>query len=213
MIELLEAGNDEMLSKFLRAKSVEELLEGKTEESDDIFCLMIQAIKHKSTILIKYLLENNYQVNETDFFGMSTYNYLELYGNKEIRVLLSSNLVTKDDNLDMAYKCLNEARVKPKYPKTIADIEDAHKNTFDNGYLLFAKQNCVCIYCGSKFASSEIIDFTISDKGTALCPFCGIDSVIGEVSGYLLTDKFIEVMYEYFFNNPGNTTKHFETRF
>jgi len=42
---------------------------------------------------------------------------------------------------------------------------------------------CGCSYCLELFPPSDIEDWT-DDDDTALCPKCGIDSVIGSVSGY-----------------------------
>ena len=36
--------------------------------------------------------------------------------------------------------------------------------------------------------------------GTALCPYCGIDSIIGESSGYPITAEFLKSMHERWFN-------------
>jgi acetone carboxylase gamma subunit len=34
---------------------------------------------------------------------------------------------------------------------------------------------------------------------TALCPYCGIDSVIGDKSGFPITKEFLEKMYQHWF--------------
>ena len=54
----------------------------------------------------------------------------------------------------------------------------------------------VCIF----FPPKEIKDW-IKDKNgpTALCPHCGIDAVIGESSGYPITEDFLKEMNEYWF--------------
>jgi predicted Zn-ribbon and HTH transcriptional regulator len=129
-----------------------------------------------------------------------------------MKELLSNCSIKPDDNLDKVYVALKEARANVKSATSIADLKKAHKYTYDNGYLLFAKQECVCIYCGERFSSDEIKEHSYSKTRQALCPICGIDAIVGEVAGYKLTDKFIEAMYEYFFNNAGEYSKHFLTR-
>jgi uncharacterized Zn-finger protein len=208
LINLLEEGNDKKLTKFLKRHTIEDLLKEKDVDSDDEYCLALQAIKYKSSIFLKYLLESNYPVNEIDYFSRSTYNYLELYGTEEINELLKDYQVTPDNHLEEAYKALEQAKKNLKLPTSVKDLQEAHKYTHDNGYLLFAKQDCVCIYCGERFNSSDIVEHYLSDTGQAACPYCGIDAVIGEVSGFKLTDKFIEAMYEYFFNNPDIYSRH-----
>ena len=50
------------------------------------------------------------------------------------------------------------------------------------------------------FTPQEITDW-IEDKSgiTALCPSCGIDSVIGESSGFPITEEFMREMNSYWF--------------
>lgn len=65
----------------------------------------------------------------------------------------------------------------------------------------------VCFYCLSTFAPTEVKEHV--DKGarrgkvppdqTALCPHCGIDSVLGSASGYPLTPEFLKAMHDYWF--------------
>ncbi|MFW5891121.1 MAG: hypothetical protein ACOCUI_02780 [bacterium] len=208
LIKLLEKGNERLLKNFLEKHTIGDLLAGKLDESEDEYCLMLQAIKYKSIMLIEYLLENDYLVNEIDDFGRTTYNYLELYGNDEILSLFCENEIVADDNFLHIKQLLGDARVQKKLPKTIDDLLEAHKYTYNNGHLLFVKQECVCIYCKERFSSDKIFQHTYSQNGTALCPYCWIDSVIGEISGFNLTDNFIEVMNEYFFNNAGYMSNH-----
>ena len=61
---------------------------------------------------------------------------------------------------------------------------------------------CGCFYCLNIFSPNEIEEWLIDDnpadrRGTALCPYCGIDSVIGESSGYPITKEFLQKMYDY----------------
>ncbi len=55
---------------------------------------------------------------------------------------------------------------------------------------------------------SNVLPFSIPGKitewiddpaGTAVCPYCGMDSVIGESSGYPITRKFLQRMQKYYF--------------
>jgi hypothetical protein len=57
---------------------------------------------------------------------------------------------------------------------------------------------CGCFYCLGFFLPSEIQIWTDDDE-TALCPKCGIDSVIGSVSGYPIEREFIKKMHDYWF--------------
>ena len=85
---------------------------------------------------------------------------------------------------------------------------DAHKYTYANELELKTPQTCVCIYCQTTFDSMEIQDYTNDYPGTALCPYCGIDTVIGEYSGYHLDDTFKQDMYDYFFSKEDSISNH-----
>ena len=82
---------------------------------------------------------------------------------------------------------------------------------FCNGHMkqLKADKVCGCVFCGKIYSPSEIENWLISDndcdrEGTAFCPYCGIDCVIGESSGYPITEEFLYEMHQQWFscNNP-----------
>lgn len=62
---------------------------------------------------------------------------------------------------------------------------------------------CGCFYCLAIYPPSEIQEWVDQDeKGigtTALCPKCGIDSVIGSKSGYPITQGFLAGMKNVWF--------------
>ena len=58
---------------------------------------------------------------------------------------------------------------------------------------------CGCFYCLDVFAPDEITDW-IAQEGTALCPRCGIDAVIGDLSGFPVGRRaFLQVMHSQWF--------------
>lgn len=64
---------------------------------------------------------------------------------------------------------------------------------------------CGCFCCGKVFSPSEITEWIIMDNhcdrlGTAVCPHCGVDSVIGESSGYPITEDFMRAMNKIWFD-------------
>lgn len=97
----------------------------------------------------------------------------------------------------------------------MTDYIEAHKFCTRNGGKLKEDKICGCFYCLSVFSPSEIKEWINErpaqsepsivgeaiDDGhkTALCPYCGIDSVIGESSGYPITKEFLEKMKDYWF--------------
>ena len=58
---------------------------------------------------------------------------------------------------------------------------------------------CGCFYCLEIFNPEEITEW-VDRNETALCPFCGIDSVIGESSGFPITKEFLEEMRRKWFD-------------
>ena len=77
-----------------------------------------------------------------------------------------------------------------------------HKHSFMNREEVNRSKNCGCFYCETIFPTDVMDpeeDFT--DWGaTALCPYCGIDSVIGDASGIPLTKEMLHEMDVYFFS-------------
>jgi len=75
----------------------------------------------------------------------------------------------------------------------------AHKYSSNHMPQLKKDKLCGCFYCLRIFDPAEIEDWIIDDNpidkhGTAICPYCGIDSVIGESSGFPLTTEFLQRM-------------------
>ena len=75
----------------------------------------------------------------------------------------------------------------------------AHKFSFRNRALLEKDSLCGCFNCKKTFSPDQILDWLDEDE-TALCPFCYIDSVIGESSGFPITEEFLEGMRRYYFS-------------
>jgi hypothetical protein len=76
----------------------------------------------------------------------------------------------------------------------------AHDFCNNNRKQLEKDQMCGCFYCLEIFHSTEIKKWIGLDyNDTALCPYCEIDSVIGESSGFPITIEFLEEMCEKWF--------------
>ncbi len=84
------------------------------------------------------------------------------------------------------------------------DLKLAHRFSANHKPELEKDRICGCFYCLSIFNPSEInswifADNSIDKRGTAICPHCGIDSVIGESSGFPITKEFLREMRDYWF--------------
>lgn len=79
------------------------------------------------------------------------------------------------------------------------EIVKAHKFSANNKSDLLKDKKCGCFYCLEIFNPNEIKEWIDDISGTAMCPYCGIDSVIGESSGFPITTDFLKKMQEYWF--------------
>jgi hypothetical protein len=77
-------------------------------------------------------------------------------------------------------------------------FDSPHRHSACNRKEIEASQVCGCFYCQQIFSPSEITEWheetsgeysTRPDPWTAMCPKCGIDSVIGDASGFPVADK------------------------
>ena len=74
----------------------------------------------------------------------------------------------------------------------------AHKQSSFHRKSLKQEQVCGCFHCGKLFSSKKIEDWY--DKGqTACCPYCMIDSVVGESCGFEITEEFVLAMEDHWF--------------
>ena len=82
-------------------------------------------------------------------------------------------------------------------------LQEAHKHSAAHRDEITKSDKCGCFYCKKVFPSTEIrewIDEDVSSVGqTALCPQCGVDSVIGDKSGLPLTPHFFSEMHRFWF--------------
>jgi hypothetical protein len=78
----------------------------------------------------------------------------------------------------------------------------AHQHASHHREEVLTSAQCGCFYCGTIFPPGEIEDWTDEWEGigqTALCPYCGIDSVISTGSSYPITSEFLAQMHAYWF--------------
>jgi hypothetical protein len=86
---------------------------------------------------------------------------------------------------------------------------EAHPHSAKHRTEILSSEICGCFYCLALFQPNEIKDWIdeVSEKETeingcgqtALCPNCGIDSVIGSKSGYPINLEFLQIMHNYWF--------------
>ena len=79
------------------------------------------------------------------------------------------------------------------------DLFLAHKKSMNNKPFLQNDTVCGCFYCLKIYSPKEITEWVEDTDGTALCPYCGIDSVVGESAGYPITEEFLTQMNKQWF--------------
>ncbi|MGH1572717.1 cytoplasmic protein [Methylobacterium sp. P31] len=62
-------------------------------------------------------------------------------------------------------------------------LRAAHRHSTRHADEVRSSVLCGCVFCLEVFAPDEITGW-IAEDGTALCPWCGIDAVIGGLSSY-----------------------------
>lgn len=80
----------------------------------------------------------------------------------------------------------------------LSDLVTAHKSSSNHRKLLSESENCGCFYCLEIFPYEHIEDWC-DEANTALCPNCGIDSVIGSASNFPINQVFLSAMQKYWF--------------
>lgn len=87
------------------------------------------------------------------------------------------------------------------------DVKGAHTHSSDHRAELFQSELCGCFHCAETFPADAIAEWTDAVDGvgvTALCPECGIDSVIGSASGYPIERWFLLQMRARWFGITGD---------
>ena len=83
------------------------------------------------------------------------------------------------------------------------DVREAHAHSSNHRVEIAQSTLCGCFYCGSRFSPAEIVEWVHEDPDgrgqTALCPKCGIDSVISDKSGFDPSPAFLARMKAYWF--------------
>lgn len=163
--------------------------------SEEIFreklFLRIQAITGQRLELGKDIFVEKFSHGGLSSGGVS-YNF---WTNTAIPLLIT--------RLEMANKELqnqyNYDEVVDPYKKELEqDCVNAHKHSSNHKEKLQKDKRCGCFYCLRIFSPQDI-DQWLDIEGTAICPYCGVDSIIGESSGYPITHEFLLKMKKYWF--------------
>jgi hypothetical protein len=83
------------------------------------------------------------------------------------------------------------------------EIREAHRRSIHHRAEIETSDLCGCFHCRAHFSPREIdrwVDLGPDGRGTtAMCPRCGIDSVLGDRSGFPISAEFLGEMHPYWF--------------
>ena len=83
-------------------------------------------------------------------------------------------------------------------------LQRAHKASIFNRKLVASSSRCGCFYCLASYPTTEVVDWCDPrpmPDWTALCPLCGMDSVLPDAAGFELTAPFLEAMQARWFHS------------
>lgn len=71
----------------------------------------------------------------------------------------------------------------------------AHKASFMNERLVKQSKMCGCFNCGTIYPATEVKGWCPDGvDATAICPYCAVDAVIPDASGWPVTSDFLAAM-------------------
>ena len=78
-------------------------------------------------------------------------------------------------------------------------LKEAHHHTTYNKEEIEKSGTFYCISCLKSMAPSEITEFWDINGTTGVCPYCGIDALIGDACGMTITDTLLKRLYRKYF--------------
>jgi len=86
---------------------------------------------------------------------------------------------------------------------SIDELKIAHKFSIRNQASVQDSVLCGCFYCLEIYSPAILTEADLRAENDGMktywCPHCGIDSVIGNQSGFPITPEFLTKMYSYYF--------------
>lgn len=101
----------------------------------------------------------------------------------------------------------DDSLTKSDWPVYLSDmtIEEIYKRSFRNRDLIKTASECHCVYCLRAFPPDMITEWLDPKEAegegqTAVCPFCGLDSLIPKNRDLHLTSDLMGQMHEKYFH-------------
>jgi hypothetical protein len=85
---------------------------------------------------------------------------------------------------------------------TRATLQTAHRHCSNHRKELERSEICGCFSCCRTFTATAVEEWVDDEDGTAICPYCSVDSVLGSASGYPVSEQhFLRAMHALWFEN------------
>lgn len=81
---------------------------------------------------------------------------------------------------------------------TEEQIRNASQTSFKSRQVIEKSKMAGCFHCCKIFPAAEIDEWWDEDR-TPVCPRCGIDSVLGDATGYPINEQALEKIRDYAF--------------
>jgi hypothetical protein len=105
------------------------------------------------------------------------------------------DLPRKDTDLEDLVAQIILETIRAKMPKP---IREAHTHCINNKAEVMQSNLCGCFYCLETFTPDKVQEW-VSGKRNAICPFCEMDTVLGDKSGFPITESFLRRMNQQWF--------------
>ena len=156
----------------------------------------MQKINIPCPVCGKYIFNQEQDFDICKYCGWENDGYFESGGANDLS--LDDYTIRYNQYLELNPKYIWK---KDGFPKL--SIKDrcklSHKFCQSNEKNIEKSQKCGCFFCGRIFDKILIVEWIEDTKGkTALCPFCGIDSILPD-SKVEISKKFLKDMHRVWF--------------
>lgn len=116
----------------------------------------------------------DYVISEKDDYNV------DLYELAMVKVYLRSNHPEPEDDEEFETAQLGRCEIADEF-------------SVKNKKQLEKSEKCGCFGCVRLFKPEDVAEY-IPGEDTAVCPYCGTDSIIGDYSGFPITEEFMREM-------------------
>lgn len=81
---------------------------------------------------------------------------------------------------------------------TESELKTIHDHSFKNRKEITESTKVTCLFCGKTYGANKIKEW-VDDEQTAVCPYCGVDSIVGDKSGYKFSRELLAELHKYWF--------------